>query len=195
MATKFVSYFQDLLGTVACYSILDNSTIRLGSVLTTDQQQQLITPITSEEIRQALLDIGNDKALGPNGYSVEFFKATWDIVNSDLQQALMEFFTSGHLLKKWNHTLLVLVPKSDHAPRVMDYRPISCCTVIFKIISMILATRMAAVIDSILDPAQFTFVRSICNKEYSSSLTTTEEIHQKKSISSMCTQNRSLESI
>lgn len=45
----------------------------------------------------------------------------------------------GRLLKQWNHTLIALVPKSDHAPMVQDYRPISCCMVFYKVISKILA--------------------------------------------------------
>lgn len=45
------------------------------------------------------------------------------------QEAVIEFFTTGRLLRQWNHTLIVFVPKHAHAPAVRDYRPISSCTV------------------------------------------------------------------
>lgn len=40
--------------------------------------------MTVEEIRKALFSLGNKKTLGPDGYYAKFFKATWDIVASDL---------------------------------------------------------------------------------------------------------------
>lgn len=55
--------------------------------------------------------------------------------------------------------LLVMISKSKHVPQVTDYRPISSCTVVYKVISKILATRMVAVMDRVLDPTQATFVQ------------------------------------
>lgn len=112
----------------------------------------------SKEVRKALFYIGNDKTPRPDEYGVRVFKTTWDIVNLDLQDAAIEFFTSSRLLRWWNHTLIILVPKVAHASLV-TYRPISCYTVVYKVISKVLATRLVAVIDSLLDPAQVTFVQ------------------------------------
>lgn len=79
--------------------------------------------------------------------------------SSNLQDAIMEFFTSGRLSRQWNHTLLALVLKVAHAPVVMDYQPICCCTVVYKVIFKVLATWMAAIIDSLLNPTQVAFVQ------------------------------------
>ena len=68
-------------------------------------------------------------------------------------QAVKEFFSSGSLLKQINHTTVVLIPKNAHASVVTDYRPISCCNVLYKVISKILATRMVPVLGSIIDQA------------------------------------------
>ena len=37
-------------------------------------------------------------ALGPDGYSVHFYKKSWDIVKEDVSKAISSFFSSGKLL-------------------------------------------------------------------------------------------------
>lgn len=46
--------------------------------------------------------------------------------------------------------MIVLVPKMAHANKVQDYRLISYCIVFYKVISKILAGRLADVIDHLL---------------------------------------------
>ena len=38
------------------------------------------------------------KVLGPDGYSVHFYKKSWDIVKEDVSKAISSFFSSGKLL-------------------------------------------------------------------------------------------------
>lgn len=120
---------------------------------------------SNQEIMLALFDIGEDKAPGSDGFSSCFFKKAWSIVGHQFCQAVKEFFNSGSLLKQINHTAIVLVPKTTHASAVTDYRPISCCNVLYKVISKILASRMVPILSSIVDQAQAAFVegRSIAN--------------------------------
>ena len=87
-----------------------------------------------------------------------FLKNAWSIVGTDVSLALKEFFRSGQILKQINHTAIALVPKSIIASRVDEYRPISCCNVIYKVISKILAERLAPILEDLVDPTQSTFV-------------------------------------
>lgn len=56
---SFVSHFERLLGTKVDCRPLD-SNITAGSVLSELQQQNLTAPVTLEEIRTTLFDIGSD---------------------------------------------------------------------------------------------------------------------------------------
>jgi hypothetical protein len=99
--------------------------------------------VSNDSIKEALFSIGNDKAPGPDGYLSLFFKTAWDMVGNDLCAAIRDFFVSGRLLKQVNHSVIALMPKSDNVTFAADFRPISCCNVIYKVISKILAGRMA----------------------------------------------------
>ncbi|KAL0457781.1 UNVERIFIED_CONTAM: Retrovirus-related Pol polyprotein from type-2 retrotransposable element R2DM [Sesamum latifolium] len=71
--------------------------------------------------------------------------------------AVTDFFRSGRLLRQLNHCIIALVLKSDHSPVVADYRPISCCNVIYKAITKIIADRLAPVLEHLIDRSQTAF--------------------------------------
>ena len=48
--------------------------------------------------------------------------------------------TRAGCLKKLNHTSLTLVPKGPNPSKMNDFRPISCCNLVYKCISSIIAT-------------------------------------------------------
>lgn len=73
-------------------------------------------------------------------------------------QAIHEFFKNGKILKQFNHAALALIPKKLHALQARDFRHISCCNVIYKTISKIIAKRMASVIPRIIHPTQSAFL-------------------------------------
>ena len=102
----------------------------------------LIRVVTAEEVRKVLFSMAVDKSPGPDGYTSEFFKATWAITGRDFVIAVQSFFDKGFLPKGINSTILTLIPKKTEAVSMKYYRPISCCNMIYKVISKILANRM-----------------------------------------------------
>ncbi|KAL0322018.1 UNVERIFIED_CONTAM: Retrovirus-related Pol polyprotein from type-2 retrotransposable element R2DM [Sesamum calycinum] len=77
---------------------------------------------------------------------------------SHRQRAVMDFFRSGRMLRQLNHTIIALVPKSEHSLSVADYRPISCCNVIYKVIIKIIADRLSPALEQLIDSSQAAFV-------------------------------------
>ena len=76
----------------------------------------------------------------------------WDIIAKARIKAIKSFFKSGNLLKKFNYSYIVLIPKSNKAYEFKDYRLISLCNLIYKIISKILANRMRPILRKITSP-------------------------------------------
>ncbi|GFS35680.1 hypothetical protein Acr_00g0041440 [Actinidia rufa] len=140
------------------YQKLDLGSIVEGNMVSDDQARNLTHTVTDEEIKDALFSIGEDKAPRPDGYSSCFFKKTWDIIGADVCAAIKEFFRARVLLKQMNHTIIALVQKSRNVIRVEDFRPISCCNVVYKIISKILVARLSPILEKIVDHAQSAFI-------------------------------------
>ena len=64
------------------------------------------------------------KSQGPNGMSPFFFQKYWHIVGTDVTNTVLLVLHFDHMLKKMNHTHIILIPKKD--PKYLaDYR--ECC--------------------------------------------------------------------
>lgn len=94
------------------------------------------------EIFTAVRSVGASKAPGPDGITALFYHTYWDIVKHDVVASVQRFFESGYLLRSINHTNIVLIPKTDNPTLASHFRPISLCSVFYKFISKILASRL-----------------------------------------------------
>lgn len=81
------------------------------------------------------------------------------MIGHDFTVAIQSFFLKGFLPKGINSTILALIPKKTDATEMKDYRPISCCNVLYKIISKILANRLKVLLPLIIAPNQSAFVK------------------------------------
>ncbi|KAL2228615.1 UNVERIFIED_CONTAM: hypothetical protein Sindi_1841200 [Sesamum indicum] len=111
---EFVTYYQNLLGGERRRTMIDLRFLQPWArhVLTEEEASSLLLPVTPADVKQAVFDIAEDKAPGPDRYSSGFFKAAWPIVGQEVTTVVMDFFNTGRLLKQINTTLLALIPKS-----------------------------------------------------------------------------------
>ncbi|GJZ23061.1 RNA-directed DNA polymerase, eukaryota, reverse transcriptase zinc-binding domain protein [Tanacetum coccineum] len=60
----------------------------------------MIRQVTNEEINQAMFDIDDNKASGPDRFSSRFYKQSWEVIRKDACPAVKEFFNKGKILGK-----------------------------------------------------------------------------------------------
>ncbi|XP_010436564.1 PREDICTED: uncharacterized protein LOC104720343 [Camelina sativa] len=121
-------------------------------------QDILASDFSTEEIKAAAFSLPRNKAFGPDGYTAEFFKSCWHIIGPEVVEVVREFFRSGQLLQQWNATTIVLIPKVPNAASTADFRPISLCNTMYKVISMLLAGRLQAILPLAISNAQSAFL-------------------------------------
>jgi hypothetical protein len=92
-------------------------------------------PVTRQEIKQVVFAMNPRKAPRADGFLSGFFQKAWPVIGGDLCEAVMEFFSFGQLLREVNSTILTLIPKKKNATSLGDYRPISCCNLVYKSIT------------------------------------------------------------
>ena len=94
----------------------------------------------------ALFQMGPTKASGPDGMNAFFYQKFWHVVGNNIVLAVLDFLNNGNMLPDIKHTNIVLIPKVKNPERMSEFRPISLCNVIYKIISKVLANRLKQVL-------------------------------------------------
>ncbi|GKA92743.1 RNA-directed DNA polymerase, eukaryota, reverse transcriptase zinc-binding domain protein [Tanacetum coccineum] len=156
--SQFVRHFQNFLGKeVMAKSIEDKNEI-FTCTLTNEEAILMVTEVKNEEIKKALFDIADVKALGPDGFIACFFKKAWKVVEKDVCDAVKDFFSNGKLLIEINSTIISLVPKTNTPQKVSDFRPITCCNVLYKIISKIITERIKSGLEKVVNVNQSAFI-------------------------------------
>lgn len=121
----------------------------------------LDSPMTEMEVLQAINDMPNDKAPGPDGFTGLFFKKCWGTVKHDLMRAIARFDSLHTSNLHWlNSANVVLLPKKDGAEGIADYRPISLIHAIAKIIAKVLSTRLTPHMTDLISNAQSAFIKT-----------------------------------
>jgi hypothetical protein len=126
--------------------------------VTAEMNVVLNAPYTREEVKKAMFNIGDLKAPGPDGLHAIFFKRYWSLIGEDLTDEVLNAINSGRVPDGWNNTNIVLIPKVDCPESISQYRPISLCNVVYKVISKVLAARLKVLLPEIISPMQSAFV-------------------------------------
>ena len=107
-------------------------------------------PVTEEEVNEAVKEMRNGKAPGPDGFNVDFFKACWSIVKQDIINAVEDSRMNRTIPKALNTSFISLIPKQDNAQTLYRFRPIALCNVVYKIISKFLANRLKPLLPTLM---------------------------------------------
>lgn len=76
-----------------------------------------------------------------------------------MKKVFEEFFETGIVGKSTNSAFITLVPKKERSKKARDFRPISLVTSLYKILSKVLANRLAIVLSHTISLEKSAFVR------------------------------------
>jgi hypothetical protein len=121
---------------------------------------ELEDPFAPEEIKQTIMSLPSEKTPSPDDFIGLFYKKCWTIIQDDLIAALSAFHSLRtqqlHLINAAN---VDLIPKANDASSITDFHPISLINSLAKIITKILADRLAPRLQDLVSTCQNAFMK------------------------------------
>jgi len=115
----------------------------------------------------------SNAAPGPHGLNAAFYKSSWQWTKDDIYKVVLDFYSQADMPTNFNHTFISLIPKKSNPAAPQDFRPISLCNVIYKIITKSLANRIKNHLPNYISQTQSAFV---ANRHISSNIIIMQEI-------------------
>ena len=101
----------------------------------------ILKPFTKKEIVDVIWAMKPDKAPGPDGFSIHFYRVCWNIIKFDLLRMISTFLKKAKVGGSTNYTFLVLIPKEVNKASFERFRPISLYNASYKIMAKLLSNR------------------------------------------------------
>ncbi|KAL5544814.1 hypothetical protein UlMin_008598 [Ulmus minor] len=126
--------------------------------VTPQLNEQLEQAFVAEDVKTAVFQMAPTKSPGADGMSAIFYQKFWPIVGEEITAACLGFVNGGLPLGSINETIITLLPKIKNPTRITEFRPISLCNVLYKIISKMLANRLRKVMGTVISKEQSAFI-------------------------------------
>ncbi|XP_057452127.1 uncharacterized protein LOC130743933 [Lotus japonicus] len=137
---------------------IEETTSLIANRLSDSHLQVLADPFTKEDVEEALFQMHPTKAPGADGFLALFYQRFWDVIGDDVAEFCLQIL-HGHVSPGIiNHTMIVLIPKVKKAVNATQFRPISLCTVMFKIVTKVIANMLKIILPDLICESQSAFV-------------------------------------
>jgi hypothetical protein len=150
-------HFTSVFGTTAARGV----TINFNSLgISPIDLSEMGAAIGADEVLAAIRAMPPDRAPGPDGFPGAFYKSAWHIISGEVMEAIEAFCARNtRHLRKLNNAIVVLLPKMIGANSPSDFWPINMIHSFSKLLSKILALRLAPRMKDLVDHNQNAFVR------------------------------------
>jgi hypothetical protein len=123
-----------------------------------EDNKMLMEEVTLEELKGVMRRFQREKIPGPDRWTIEFFLCFFDLLGQDILRLVEEIMIIGQMPLSLNSTFIALIPKKDNSYSLDDFRPISLCNCIYKIVSKVLSRRLKRILSNKISSEQFSFL-------------------------------------
>lgn len=157
--THIYEYYKKLFGAEVPPKIyLGQNMWKERGRLAAQENEELIKPFTMAELERALKEMKTNTAPGPDGFPVCFYKELWPQLREHIKE-IMDLLFEGKLeLWRINYGVITLIPKIKDANNIKAFRPICLLNVCFKLLTKVVANRLAKVAQKVISESQTAFV-------------------------------------
>ncbi|XP_040990961.1 uncharacterized protein LOC121238187 [Juglans microcarpa x Juglans regia] len=148
-----VDYFQNFLGQSATH-VLPNLNDLVSPIITNKENLAIGRAPTIEDVKDALFTIPIESSLRLDTFGSDFFRDCWGLVKDDLLAATKDFFQNYFFLRCFTASAIVLIPKMDKPTGFDKFRPISLCSMVYKICSKLIVARLTSLLPKMISQEQ-----------------------------------------
>ena len=152
-----IDYFNNIYASASPLGI-DEIIDAIPTWVTEEMNENLNRSFTREEVAIPLKQIHPIKAPGPDGMSAIFYQKYWSIVGCSITNMVLNVLNNNLSMACLNKTNTALIPKVNNPKRMTDFRPISLCNVVYKLISKTIANRLKVILPHIISENQSAFI-------------------------------------
>lgn len=125
-----------------------------------EQNNQIVSEITQEEINTAISKLKNNKSPGADGYTSEWYKVFRRTLTPLLHKTFNSILKGGAVPESWREAIISVIAKDGKDGTICsNYRPISVLNVDYRIFTAILARRMEKILPEIISLDQTGFIK------------------------------------
>ncbi|XP_017604816.1 uncharacterized protein LOC108451662 [Gossypium arboreum] len=149
------------------FQLLFKSNLNSNNVLNLDyiercisgeDNDKLLKDFMDSEIKEACSQMDPRKAPRIDWLLGNFFKENWDVVGEDVIILCLDILRGEKNVDCLNDTIIILILKIKEPVDMTNFRPISICRVIYKIVTKVLANRMRETLPLCISQNQSAFV-------------------------------------
>jgi hypothetical protein len=177
--TEFEDFYNGLLGSHESREV----TIDLDALgVPSYELVQLEALFSEEEVWDTVKRLPSDKAPGPDGFTGRFYKTCCPIIKNDIMAAISCVWACKFRnMRVLNSAFITLLPKMHPTHYAKDYRPISLVQSFAKLITKVLANRLAGRLHEMVSTNQSAFVKKrFIEDNFMLVQQTTRFLHQQK---------------
>ena len=156
VAQLFIDYYSELFST-SNPNQLEEVLATIIRVVPDLVNADLAKPFFKQEVDMALKQMAPLKATRPDGMLPIFYQHYWDSIGDNVSSVVLSCLNLGTIPTSLNHTFITLIPKLKNSERVSNFRPISLCYILYKLISKVLVNRMKSLLPYVVLESQSAF--------------------------------------